>query len=117
MGPSRTSQSAMSPFVTSHFEERDNCIDRFYSPMTKDMIPHVLVKDAINFHKDLGGLVSTRDLLFNQSLKVSMSRKCNKALKELYKSQIIIQINPLEKGPGPAYSMSLNSVCGLKDPC
>lgn len=65
-------QASMSPLVTSHDENSEHFIDRFYSMMTKDMIPHVLVKDAVNFFKDLGGLVCTKELIAIRHMRMKM---------------------------------------------
>lgn len=52
-------QDETKPLVTSHTVYAAHFRDRFYPPMTKDRICHILVKDAIEFYEELGGLVST----------------------------------------------------------
>lgn len=51
-------QDETKPLVTSHTVYAAHFRDRFYPPMTKDRICHILVKDAIEFYEELGGLVS-----------------------------------------------------------
>ncbi|PIK52530.1 putative L-cysteine desulfhydrase 1 [Apostichopus japonicus] len=49
-------QDETKPLVTSHTVYAAHFRDRFYPPMTKDHICHILVKDAIEFYEELGGL-------------------------------------------------------------
>lgn len=49
-------QKNIRPLMTSHHDFLQNFRDRFYPPITKDRLTHVLVKDALDFYNDLGGL-------------------------------------------------------------
>lgn len=49
-------QATFRSLATSHSDFLPTFRDRFYSAITKDRLPQVIVKDALEFHKCLGGL-------------------------------------------------------------